>query len=68
MSEKLPPLEVLQKLAAEKGVELPDDILDEVAGGYYTMEEWNSMTPEERQAAQRRSIRARRINQPCELD
>ena len=70
MSEmKLPPLEELQKLATEKGVELPDDILDEVAGGAYTEEEWKNMTVEERQAAQQRSLLAKLIfHTPCELD
>ncbi|MCR5637058.1 MAG: hypothetical protein K6F76_07795 [Clostridiales bacterium] len=66
---KLPPLSELQKLAAEKGVELPDDILDEVAGGAYTEEEWKNMTVDERRAAQQRSLIARLItHEPCELD
>ena len=70
MSEmKLPPLQELQKLAAEKGVELPDDILDEVAGGAYTQEEWNNMSEEERKAAQKRSLLAKLVlKKPCELD
>ncbi len=66
---KLPPLSELQKLAADKGIELPDDILDEVAGGAYSEEEWNNMTVEERQAAQQRSIIAKVITKtPCEMD
>ena len=68
MSEKLPPLEELTKLAAEKGVELPDDLLEKVAGGEYTMEEWFAMNTEERQAAQKRSLAAKLLSQPCELD
>lgn len=69
MSEKLPPLSELVKLAAENGVELPDDIAETVAGGEYTDEEWNNMSAEERKAAQRRSLVARLITfTPCELD
>lgn len=68
MSEKLPTLEELSKLAADKGVELPDDIADAVAGGEYTPEEWLAMTVEERQAAQKRSLAADILGVPCELD
>ena len=68
MSTKLPPLSVLKELAGE-GVELPDDILDAVAGGAYTEEEWNAMSTEERQEAQKRSLLAKLIlNTVCELD
>ena len=49
-------------------VEIEDEELDLVAGGAYTKEEWNSMSTEERQAAQQRSIRAMIRNQPCEMD
>ena len=69
MSEKLPPLNEIQKLAAEKGVELPDELIDSVAGGAYTAEEWAAMSVEERQAAQRRSLMAKlMLNMPCEMD
>ena len=67
MSNKLPPLEVLKDLA--NGQELPEEILDAVAGGAYTEEEWFAMSTEERQAAQQRSILNKMIlNLPCELD
>ena len=66
---KLPPLSEIQKLATDKGLELPDEILDEVAGGAYSEEEWANMTVEERQAAQQRSLIAKLITKtPCELD
>ena len=65
---KLPPLDVIKELAGE-GVELPEEILDAVAGGAYTVEEWNAMSVEERQAAQQRSLMAKFIlGIPCELD
>ena len=68
MSEKFHSLEELTKLAADKGVELPDEIADDVAGGEYTLEEWLAMTPAERKAAQKRSLAARTLGLPCELD
>lgn len=69
MSEKLPPLSEIKKVATENGVELTDDMLDEIAGGAYTQEEWLSMTVEERQEAQRRSLLAKLVlKQPCEMD
>lgn len=69
MSEKLPPLSELVKLAAENGVELPDDIAETVAGGEYSVEEWNNMSEEERKAAQKRSLIAKLITHTvCELD
>lgn len=64
---KLPPLEVIKEMAGE-GVELPEEILEEVAGGAYTVEEWNAMTTEERQAAQKRSRLAKALGLECELD
>lgn len=48
--------------------EINEEELDLVAGGAYTQEEWNSMSTEERQAAQQRSIRAILRNQPCEME
>ena len=68
MSAKLPPVSALMEMAGE-GVELDDEILDAVAGGAYTVEEWNAMSTEERRAAQQRSIIAKTIlNTECELD
>ena len=65
---KLPPLDVIKEMAGE-GVELPEEILDAVAGGAYSVEEWNQMSTEERQAAQQRSVVAKVILKiPCELD
>lgn len=65
---KLPPLDVIKELAGE-GVELPEEILDAVAGGAYSVEEWNAMSTEEREAAQTRSLIAKFVlNTPCELD
>ena len=65
---KLPPLDVIKELAGE-GVELPEEILDAVAGGAYSVEEWNQMSTEERQAAQQRSLLAKLVlKTPCELD
>ena len=65
---KLPPLDVIKELAGD-GVELPEEILDAVAGGAYTVEEWNQMSTEERQAAQQRSLLAKLVlKTPCELD
>ncbi len=65
---KLPPLDVIKDMAGE-GVELPEEILDAVAGGAYSVEEWNQMSTEERQAAQQRSLLAKLVlKTPCELD
>lgn len=69
MSEKLPPLSEIQKLSAEHGFELSDEVLDAVAGGAYSEEEWFQMSKEERQAAQQRSLLAKLVlKTPCELD
>lgn len=66
--KKMPPINVLKEMAGE-GVELPEEILDEVAGGAYTDEEWWAMTTEERQAAQQRSLIAKLVTKtPCEMD
>ena len=65
---KFPPLDVIKELAGE-GIELPEEILDAVAGGAYSVEEWNQMTTEERQAAQQRSLIAKFVlKTACELD
>ena len=69
MSEKFPPLSELTKLAADQGLELPDEVIDAVAGGVYSQEEWASMSTEERMAAQKRSVIYKFVlHQPCELD
>ena len=67
MSNKLPPLEVLKDMA--HGQELPEEILDAVAGGADTEEEWLAMNEGERRAAQPRSLIAKlQLNAPCEMD
>ena len=67
-NKKMPPIEVIKEMAGE-GVELPDEIVEAIAGGAYTEEEWNAMSAEERQAAQQRSIVAKLITKtPFELD
>ena len=68
MTENLPSLEELMKQAAEKGIELPDDLTEFVDGGAYTREEWKAMSTEERIAAQNRSLAARLMGTPCEMD
>lgn len=61
-------LEDKSKKVSEGVEELDEEELDLVAGGAYTQEQWNSMTTAERQAAQRRSLQAKRRNEPCEMD
>ncbi|MBR2732339.1 MAG: hypothetical protein IKD72_10200 [Clostridia bacterium] len=61
-------LEDIKKVAADNGIELTEEFLDAIAGGRYSLEEWDKMTDEERQAAQLRSMMARMSNSPCELD
>ena len=61
-------LEDIKKIASEDGVELSEEMLDQVAGGAYTDEEWAAMNDDERWAAVRRSFDAMRKRQPCELD
>jgi len=60
-------LEELKNMAEENGIELTDEMLDSVAGGAYDKETWDSMTPEERQAAQTDSIMNIIRNLPCAL-
>lgn len=57
--------EDIKKVAPQ---ELSDEDIDMVAGGAYTVEEWDAMTVEEKQAAQRRSRLAQRRGMICELD
>lgn len=61
-------LDEMKNVANENGVELTEDMLDAIAGGRYTYEEWKAMTDDERAAAQLASIMARAQNQPCALD
>lgn len=61
-------LEELKKEAAAAGIELTEELLDSVAGGAYSQQEWEEMTVEERQAAQIASVIARTKNLPCALD
>lgn len=61
-------MEEIKKLAEEEGIELTDEMLEAIAGGAYTKEEWDAMTVEEQTAAQRRSILAKIRQLPCELD
>ena len=69
MSEKEYTMEELLKLAAEQGVELSDDMLDDIAGGAYDPEVWKNMTTEERRAAQQRSLMAKYVYKTvCEMD
>ena len=61
-------LDEMKKFADENGIELTDEMLDAIAGGRYSYEEWKNMTTEERQAAQLASIMARINHAPCALD
>lgn len=49
-------LDDLKRVASEDGVELTDEMLDSVAGGYYSDAEWLKMTVEERDKAVRTSM------------
>lgn len=46
--------------------ELKDEELDLVAGGIYTKEEWDAMTPAERNAAQVNSIKLCQVGKKSE--
>lgn len=61
-------LDEMKKYAEENGIELTEEMLDAIAGGRYSYEEWKNMTKEEREAAQLASIMARAQGQPCALD
>lgn len=41
-------IEEIKKIADEKGVELTEEMLESVAGGKYTTEEWTAMSAEDR--------------------
>lgn len=66
-NKKLPPLEVIKETYGA-GNEIPDEILDAVAGGAYTYEEWFSLTEEERKKLQMQSVLAKDLDLPCGLD
>lgn len=61
-------IEEIKKIAAEDGVELTEEMLEAIAGGRYTYEEWKAMSTEERQAAQLDSVMKRAQQLPCALD
>ena len=58
----------VKKYAEENNIELTEEMLDAIAGGAYSQEEWDNMTVEERQAAQIASVLARVRQMPCALD
>ena len=60
-------IEELKKLADAEGIELTEEMLDSVAGGYLPPN-WNDMTPDERNAFLLASIRARMMAQHCIID
>ncbi len=61
-------LDDIKKVASEDGVEIDEEMLDKIAGGAYTKEEWSAMDDEERWAAIRRSFAAYAKKEVCELD
>lgn len=61
-------MDEIKKVADENGIELTEEMLDAIAGGRYTYEEWKNMTDDERIAAQLASVMARAQQQPCALD
>ena len=58
----------LDKIAKEKNLEIDEEMLDFIAGGVYSEEEWNGMTPEERMEAWRVSKINRAKHVYCKLD
>jgi len=60
-------IEELKKMVEENGIELTDEMLDAVAGGLYSEEEWLAMTKNERRAAimQSREIKASNSGEYC---
>ena len=49
-------IEELKKMAEENGMEISDEVLESVAGGLYSEEEWTQMTKDERRAAVKESM------------
>ena len=60
-------LEDIKKVAEEQGIELTEDMLEQIAGGVIPPEEWEKMTPEERKAAQIESMINIAQGKPCAL-
>ncbi|MBR0413072.1 MAG: hypothetical protein IJI47_05860 [Eubacterium sp.] len=60
-------IDEMKKIAAEKGIEITDDMLAEIAGGKIDPAIWNNMTPEERKAAQIQSMLNIAQGKPCDL-
>lgn len=62
-------IEEIKKYAAEEGIDLSEDVLEAIAGGKYSDEEWSKMTEDERIAAQDRSVIAKFVlHIECEMD
>lgn len=60
-------IEDLKKVAEENGVELTDEMLENVAGGEIPTEIWTQMTEEERKQAQIQSMLNIAQGKACEL-
>ncbi len=56
----------IKNLAAEAGVELTDDMLDDISGGYIPKDIWKKMPTAERQKAQQDSFAKRQLEMVCE--
>ena len=56
------------KIAKEKEMNIDEEMLNFVAGGIYTKEEWDAMTYEEKMEAWKVSIDNRAKNVYCQLD
>ena len=59
-------IEDIKKLADEQGVELSEDMLETIAGGYYSVEEWLKMSAAEREKAKNDSLELRKQLAYCE--
>ena len=61
-------LDEIKKVAEENGIELTPEMLDSIAGGAFSEDEWKKFTPEERQRLQMESITNKTLGKPCCLD
>lgn len=61
-------IEEIKKIADEKGIELTDEMLEKVAGGFFSEEEWNKLTKAQQDAYIEESMINWTIGQPCILD